>query len=141
MAELQWIIEVRCVNALLAQVKIGETGQHFIVEARAKDFYPSEFEKLIECVENAKELGSKFYAKLKEKQIAKQEAQMPNEIKIIKKRELYSTQLLNAGDLAVLTVKDSFFAPSELNQFLTDLIKAKQQMDILREKTTRQSSK
>ena len=33
MAELQWIIEVRCVNALLAQIKIGETGQHFIVEA------------------------------------------------------------------------------------------------------------
>ena len=135
MAELQWIIEVRCVNALLAQVKIGETGQHFIVEAHAKDFDPSEFEKLIECVENAKELGGKFCANLKKKQIAKQEPQLPKEIEVIKKRELYSIKLLNAGDLAVLTIKDSFFAPSELNQFLIDLTKAKHQMDKLREKT------
>jgi len=135
MAELQWIIEVRCVNALLAQIKIGETGQHFIVEAHARDFDPSEFEKLIECVQNAKELGSRFYAKLKKKQIAQQEAQMPNEIKIIEKRELYSIQLLNTGDLALLTIKDSFFAPSELNQFLIDLVKAKHQMDKLRENT------
>ena len=72
---------------------------------------------------------------MKKKQIAQQEAQMPNEIKIIEKRELYSIQLLNTGDLALLTIKDSFFAPSELNQFLIDLVKAKHQMDKLRENT------
>lgn len=29
MAELQWIIEVRCINALLAQIKVGERGEYF----------------------------------------------------------------------------------------------------------------
>ena len=57
MAELQWVIEVRCVNVLLAQIKVGERGQHFIVEAPAGDFDPSEFGKLIEGVEEAKAIG------------------------------------------------------------------------------------
>jgi hypothetical protein len=135
MAELQWVIEVRCVNALLAQIKVGETGQHFIVEIPAgRNFDPPEFEKLIEGVKYAKELGSGFYAKLKKKkQTAQEVTQLPDEIKIVEKRELYSIQLLSNGELALVTIKDSFFAPSELNQFLIDIVKAKQQMDKLRE--------
>lgn len=64
MAELQWVVEVRCVNALLAQIKVGERGQHFIVEAPAGDFDPSEFGKLIEGVEEAKAIGTGHYSKL-----------------------------------------------------------------------------
>ena len=41
MAELQWVVEVRCVNTLLAQIKVGERGQHFIVEVPHENFDPS----------------------------------------------------------------------------------------------------
>jgi hypothetical protein len=133
MAELQWVVEVRCVNALLAQIKVGETGEHFIVEAPADDFDPSEFEKLIEGVKSAITLGNEQYAKLKKKsQIAKETNQPPHDVKIVDKRELYSIQLLSSGELALVTVKKAFFAPSELNRFLLDLEKAKQQMAKLR---------
>ena len=135
MAELQWVIEVRCVNALLAHIKVGERGQHFIVEVPAGDFDPSEFEKLIEGVEAAKTLGNEHYAKLKrESRIARQATQPPNNAKIIQERELYTIELLSTGELAIVTIKNTFFAPSELDRFLADLKKAKHQMDRLREK-------
>jgi hypothetical protein len=48
MAELQWVIEVRCINTLLAEIKVGEKGEHFCVNIPDRNFDPSEFEKLIE---------------------------------------------------------------------------------------------
>jgi hypothetical protein len=133
MAELQWVVEVRCVNGLLAQVKFGETGEHFIVEPPAKEFDPSEFEKLIEGVASAKALGKDKYLKLRKKnQIGKKTDQPPHDAKIVDKRELYDIRLLGSGELALVTIKDGFFAPSELNRFLVDLEKAKQHMDKLR---------
>jgi hypothetical protein len=131
---LQWVVEVRCVNGLLAQIKFGETGEHFIVEAPATDFDPSEFEKLIEGVKSAITLGKEQFAKLEKKkksEIAKETNQPPHDA-IIDKRELYSIQLLSSGELAFVTIKDAFLAPSELNRFSSDLEKAKHQMDKLR---------
>jgi hypothetical protein len=130
---LQWVVEVRCVNALLAQIKFGETGEHFIVEAPATDFDPSEFEKLIEGVKSAITLGKEQYAKLERKdKNARKPSELPRKAEIIDKRELYSIRLLSSGELAFVTIKDAFFAPSELNRFLLDLEKAKHQMDKLR---------
>jgi hypothetical protein len=134
MAELQWVVEVRCVNGLLAQIKFGETGEHFIVEAPAADFDPSEFEKLIEGVRSAITLGKEQFAKLekeKKSEIAKETSQLPHDV-IIANREVYSIRLLSSGELAFVSIKDAFFAPSELNHFLLDLEKAKHQMDKLR---------
>jgi len=51
MAELQWIVEVRCTNALLAEMKIGEKGEHVIVNVPDRNFDPSEFDKLIQGLE------------------------------------------------------------------------------------------
>lgn len=134
MAELQWVIEVRCVNALLAQIKVGERGQHFIVEVPAGDFDPSEFAKLIEGVEAAKALGNEHYAKSRRKvHTAGDTTQTPFDAKIIEKRELYDIQLLSTGELALVTINRAFFAPSELDRFLRDLKKAQQRMDRLRE--------
>lgn len=31
MAELQWIIEVKCINVFLGEVKVGEKGENVIV--------------------------------------------------------------------------------------------------------------
>lgn len=136
MAELQWVIEVRCVNALLAQIKVGERGLHFIVEVPAGDFDPSEFDKLIEGVKVAKAIGDEKYAKLKrKKQVAVETTQPPLDARIIMKRESYNIQLLSTGELALVTIKNAFFAPSEFDRFLQDLKKAKQRMEKLRENT------
>ena len=134
MAELQCVVEVRCVNALLAQIKVGERGQHFIVEAPAGDFDPSEFGKLIEGVEEAKAIGDEHYSKLEKKT---EEVVGPTQPSFdscaIEDRDLYDIQLLSTGELAIVRIKVSFFAPSELERFLGDLKKARQQMDIFRE--------
>jgi len=136
MAELQWVIEVRCVNALLAQIKVGERGQHFIIDIPAGDFDPSEFAKLIEAVEVAKDLGKKHYEKTKTKaHVTSHDTASASDVKIIEKRELYDIKLLGTGELALVTITtpQKFFAPSELNRFLQDLKKAQQKMDNLRE--------
>ena len=133
MAELQWIVEVRCINTLLAQIKVGERGQHFIVEVPVRSFDPSEFEKLIEGVKAARAIGNKHNSKLKGKtKIFIETTQESLDAILIKKRELYEIHLLSTGELAQITIKNGFFAPSELDRFLRDLTKAKQQMDELR---------
>ena len=85
MAELR-LIEVRCVNTLLAQIKVGERGQHFIVEVPVGNFDPSEFEKLIEGVKAAKIIGNEQHSKLKGKtQISIETTRAPSDAMIIKK--------------------------------------------------------
>lgn len=134
MAELQWVVEVRCVNALLAQIKVGERGLHFIVEVPTEDFDPSEFEKLIEGVKAAKTIGDEHYSRLNGKiQTLIKTIPASRDVRLIKSRELYDIRLLNTGELASIKIKSSFFAPSELEQFLQDLNNSKQQMDKLRE--------
>jgi len=136
MAELQWVIEVRCVNTLLAQIKVGERGQHFIVDIPAGDFDPSEFAKLIEGVEVAKALGKEHYVKTKTKaHITSHGITSTSDVGIIEERELYDIQLLATGELALVTIttQQKFFAPSELDRFLQDLKKAQQEMNRLRE--------
>lgn len=139
MAELQWVIEVRCVNALLGQIKVGERGQHFIVDVPARCFDPSEFTKLIEGVEAAKALGLEHYAKSRrEARVANDAAQTPVDVKMIEERSLYDIQLLSTGELAIVTVTtpEKFFAPSELDRFLRDLRNAEQKMESLRRAAT-----
>ena len=136
MAELQWVVEVRCVNTLLAQIKVGERGQHFIVEVPVGNFDPSEFGKLIEGITAAKAIGNEHYSKLKGKsKISFETTQASSNAILIKDRELYEIHLLITGELAQVTIRNVFFAPSELDRFLGDLKKAKQQMDKLRETT------
>ena len=133
MAELQWVVEIRCVNALLAQIKVGERGQHFIVEVPAKDFDPSEFEKLIEGVKAAKVIGTENNSKLGWKiQDSTETTKTPKDVKIKKERKLYDIQLLNTGELVTINIQSSFFAPSELDRFLQDLNNIKQKMNMLK---------
>lgn len=135
MAELQWVIEVRCVNALLGQIKVGERGQHFIVDVPARCFDPSEFTKLIEGVEAAKALGLEHFAKSRrEARVSSDTAQPPVDVKMVEERSLYDIQLLSTGELAIVTVTtpEKFFAPSELDRFLRDLKNAQQKMERLR---------
>lgn len=135
MAELQWVIEVRCVNALLAAIKVGERGQHFIIDVPARCFDPSEFAKLIEGVEAAKALGHEHHLKSKaEPRTTAHATQPPLDAKIVEKRDLYDIQLLSTGELAIVTVTtpQKFLAPSELDRFLQDLKTAQKNMKALR---------
>ena len=131
LAELQWVIEVRCVNALLAEIKVGETGEHFIVDLPARCFDPSEFTKLIDGVEAAKFLGQELYSKSEREAGAVGGSAPPAvDVKVVEERELYEIQLLSTGELAIVTVTtpQKFFAPSELDRFLRDLRNAQQKM-------------
>lgn len=135
MAELQWVVEVRCVNALLAEIKVGERGQHFIVDVPSRCFDPSEFAKLIEGVEAAKALGHEHYVKSRrEPRVTGDAAQPQVEPRIVEERNLYDIQLLSTGELALVTVTtpQKFFAPSELDRFLRDLKNAQHEMERLR---------
>jgi len=135
LAELQWVIEVRCVNALLAEIKVGETGEHFIVDLPARCFDPSEFAKLIDGVEAAKFLGREFYLKSeREAGAIGGSAPPPFDVKVVEERELYEIQLLSTGELAIVTVTtpQKFFAPSEFDRFIRDLKNAQQKMEALR---------
>ncbi len=135
MAELQWVIEVRCVNTLLASIKVGERGQHFIVDS-AQCFDPSEFAKLIEGAEVAKALGQEHYEKFKKQTQTTTSKRTSVDVNIIEERELYNLQLLSTGELAIVTITtpNKFFAPSEFDRFLRDLKKVQQKMNLLREK-------
>jgi len=133
LAELQWVIEVRCVNALLAAIKVGETGEHFIVDLPARCFDPSEFTKLIDGVEAAKFLGQELYLKSEREAGAPGgSTQPPADVKVVEQRQLYDIQLLSTGELAMVTVTEGFFAPSELDRFLRDLKNAQHGMERLR---------
>ena len=57
MAEIQWVVEVRCVNTLLAEFKVGERGQHICVHIPDRDLDPHEFGKVIEGAEEARRIA------------------------------------------------------------------------------------
>jgi hypothetical protein len=135
MAELQWVIEVRCVNTLLASFKVGERGQHFCVDID-NSFDPFEFAKLIEGVEVAKELAQQHREKTILQIDSDSDSDVPFTGRIIEDRELADIRLLNSGELATvkITALHQFFAPSEFDRFHQDLKKAQQKMTLLRVK-------
>jgi hypothetical protein len=59
LAELQWAVQVKCVNALLAEIKVGEKGELIIVNAPGRNFGPSEFDKLIEGLQVARQIAER----------------------------------------------------------------------------------
>jgi hypothetical protein len=67
MAELQWVIEVKCINALLAEIKVGEKGEHFCVNIPNRNFDPSEFDKLIDAFQIASKIEEENRKKYEQK--------------------------------------------------------------------------
>lgn len=74
MAELQWIIEVRCTNTLLAEMKVGEKGEHVIVNVPDRNFNPSEFDKLIEGLEVSSRIAEENRRSSRDSQMKKTSA-------------------------------------------------------------------
>jgi len=136
MAELQWIVEVRCVNALLAEMKVGERGEHIIVNVPDREFDPSEFDKLIKGLEVSSRIAEENGRSSKNLEIeqvsASIEAGLGGTVEIIEERDLYGIKILKTGEIVSINVPEKLFAPSELNRFMTELKAVKSKMEELR---------
>jgi len=84
-------------------------------------------------VEEAKAISDEHYSKLEKKTEECAKTTQPSfDSRVIEERDLYDIQLLCTGELALVKIKGSFFAPSELERFLGDLRKAQQHMNNLK---------
>jgi len=134
MAELQWVIEVRCINTLLAEIKVGEKGEHFCVNIPDQNFDPSEFEKLIEGFQVAsriEEENRKKHKVNKTKTDSRSEA-LNDYIEVIEKREFVKIRILKTGELVNVDIPDRILTPSEVHTLIMDFQAVKNKMEELR---------
>lgn len=132
MAELQWIIEVRCINNLLAEVKVGERGEYFIVDIPDKDFLPSELNKLIKAFEMASEINEENRKNQKQSKTKEESPKLSEKNDIIEKRNFARMNILSTGELVNINIPERLLAPSEAHELIRDLKAVKQKMQSLR---------
>jgi len=134
MAELQWVIEVKCINALLAEIKVGEKGEHFCVNIPDRNFDPSEFDKLIEGFQVASRIEEE---NRKKHELEKTKTDLSSEelneyIEIIDNRDFVKIRILRTGELVNVDVPDRILTPSEVHELIIDLQGVKHKMEELR---------
>ena len=125
MAELQWIVEVRCVNTLLASFKVGERGQHICVHVPDRELDPHEFGKLIEGAEEAGRIAQQHRSAREEPAVSQALAPLDVEMGTVSEIEgrkgLYEIQILSTGEMVTVDVPGAVFGPSELERFIAEL--------------------
>ena len=136
MAELQWVIEVKCINILLAEIKVGEKGEHFCVNIPDRNFDPSEFEKLIEGFQIASRIEEENRKKHEVNKIKTDHSsdELNEYIEIIEKRDFVKIRILKTGELVNVDLPDRILAPSEVHKLIMDLQAVKDKMEELRTK-------
>ena len=134
MAELQWVIEVKCINALLAEIKVGEKGEHFCVNIPDRNFDPSEFDKLIEGFQVASRIEEENRKKheLKKTKTDLSLKELNEYIEIIENRDFVKIRILKTGELVNVDIPDRILAPSEVHELIIDLQAVKNKMEELR---------
>ena len=134
MAELQWVIEVKCINALLAEIKVGEKGEHFCVNIPDRNFDPSEFDKLIEGFQVASRIEEENRKKheLKKTKTDLSLKELNEYIEIIENRDFVKIRILKTGELVNVNIPDRILAPSEVHELIIDLQAVKYKMEELR---------
>jgi len=141
MAELQWTVQVRCVNALLAEIKVGEKGELIIVDVPDRNFGPSEFDKFIQGLEVAAGIAAenrKCQERAQRSRTYAQSCSKPRgKISVQRKRDLYELRPLNTGEIVNVIVPDMLFVPSELNRFVKELRSVRGKMEKSRTKLRR----
>lgn len=126
MAELQYVINVKCINAKLAEIMTGEFGDLIIVNIPNSAFTPQEFDKLIDATKIIKDQASENRrSKHKETTQAEEIDQEKFEIGIIEKRQRGEINVLQSGELVLVNVPDLEFAPSEFDDFIEALEKTR----------------
>jgi hypothetical protein len=133
MAELQYVVNVKCINTKLAEVITGELGDLIIVNIPNSIFTPYEFDKLIDATGIIKDQASKNRAN-KHKEITSTEEtnQEKDNIGIIEKRKLWEINVLQSGELILINMPSSALAPSEFDDFIETLMKTKDLVTRLR---------
>jgi hypothetical protein len=134
MAELQWVIEVRCINTLLAEIKTGEKGEHFCVNVPNSYFDPSEFEKLIEGFVIANRIEEENRKKHRSKMDTRPQEQekISKSVEIIENREYVKIRILKTGEIVNVDIPDVVLAPSEVCTLIKELKAVKSKMKNLR---------
>jgi len=134
MAELQWVIEVKCINTLLAEIKVGEKGEHFCVNIPDQNFDPSEFEKLIEGFQVASRIEEENRKKheLNKTKTDNSSVELKVYIEIIEKRDFVKIRILKTGELVNVDIPDRILTPSEVHTLIMDLQAVKDKMKELR---------
>jgi hypothetical protein len=134
MAEIQWVIEARCVNTLLADVKVSERGIHFCVQVPDRTLDPHEFGKVIEALEEAARIGrahrqqeQKLAAPLDEADLDL-ELEMGTCVEIGWQPDLYTATTLRDGQLILLNIPGAVLAPSELERLIIELTAIERRM-------------
>ena len=133
MAELQWIIEVRCINALLAEIKVGEKGEYVIVNIPNHDFLPSELDKLINAFEIASSINVENKNKFKLTTVNKVRSELTEYVELIEKRDFAKVSILSTGELVNVDIPERLLAPSEAKGLLDNLKTVRQKMEELRQ--------
>jgi peptidoglycan/xylan/chitin deacetylase (PgdA/CDA1 family) len=135
MAEIQWVIEVRCVNTLLAKFMVGERGLHICAHVPNRDLDPHEFAKLIEGAQEAGRIASDRWSaehRSADRRSARQEAapippSPPLNVELGTVREVemrggqYEIQILRTGEMVVVDMPGAVLGPSELERFIAEL--------------------
>ncbi|MBN1285825.1 MAG: hypothetical protein JXB47_10540 [Anaerolineae bacterium] len=122
MAEIQWVIEVRCVNTLLAEFKVCERGQHLSVHVPDRCLDPHEFGKMIEGAEEAKRLADAHRgAGMKQPApLPPLETEMGTVGEIVRRNDIYDIQILEAGEIVSMNV-GGILGPSEFDRFIAEM--------------------
>ena len=132
MAELQWVIEVRCINALLAEIKVGEKGEYVIVNIPNRDFLPSELDKLIKAFEIASRINEENRSQNESPRAEGETSELSEYVEIIDKRDFARVSILSTGEIVNVDVPERLLAPSEAMGLLEDLRTVRKKMEELR---------
>jgi len=132
MAELQWVVEVRCINALLAEIKAGEKGEYVIVNIPNRDFLPSELDKLIKAFEIVSRINEENRSQYELPKAEEKMAELSEYVEIIDSRDFARVSILSTGEIVTVDVPERILAPSEAWKLLRDLKAVRKKMEELR---------
>lgn len=132
MAELQWIIEVKCINAFLGELKMGEKGEYVIVNIPNRDFLPSELEKLIKAFEIAEKINKENKIIYDSQNREEQLGELSDFVEIIEKRDFAHIKILSTGEIVNIDVPERVLTPIEAHELMVELKKVKLTMVKLR---------
>lgn len=126
MAELQYVVNVKCINAKLAEIMTGELGDLIIVNIPNNLFSPHEFDKLIEATKIIREQASENRKKEnKEIEPLDKGNQKKHNIGVIEKRKLWEINILQSGEIILIDIPSRALAPSEFDDFIEALEQTK----------------
>jgi hypothetical protein len=125
-AEIQWVVEVRCVNTLLAAFKVGERGQHICLHVPDRELDPHEFGKLIDAAEEARRIAEEHRSACGGSGRLPQDAApiapgMGTVAEIEGRSDLYHVQVLSTGEIVLIDIPGAVLGPSELEQFIAEM--------------------